>query len=571
MLQIYIIIKLNMNGICKPVFLKGKLPLIKEPAGITYFAGNVIVAATSKDASSLLGEKALTIEEILNGLHEEGYDNLTEKDILSFSEKYSIIHYEFFLTLIRKTFEIIKKKSPEITIENYFDAIGKEAMNITRHQALAILGEKFSLLGARIEGTNFLQKLEMNLNGFISLIRGQMTKNPRFVYKNLGFYTAMSNCVKVVVHESKEDIANNQIGIEYIVQRPLDFFNDINIWYSKVTLKWIPKGCGCSRFSLVEFSKKNGNPFFTIRYFPEKVPIKKTLELYTKTVNTYDHMLLDKMEKEVEINHKEHIIDEYSSELMSLNAQLSDFLSETPKNERAKRLQSVMRSILHDWSKHIRNIEFFAAKIENNLKKAKETHSGDFLDDYIKWAGYITFSTQNLSNSVAGIRNYNKLLNEFQDLDVTKLISTIFEVEKYKISNYNNQLKFSPEIKNVSIRVNSYQIHNMINNLLDNAVRHGDITNPDFNIILDISIEKKEIDYLKIVIENNALITKKEYDELIVAIKEGRNFSTIQNCEGHGIRDIISVINNHKGKYEIQHSGGKFLFIIYLPVIGTNV
>ena len=582
----------------KPVFLKGHLHEIKEPAGITYFPANVIVAVTSTNKDSLLKEKALSVDEILKAMHEEGYTSLTSKNILGFVQKYDIVHYNFFLTLIRKLFKIAKKKSPEITIEKYYDAIGKESMNIIRHQALALIGEKFTLLGKNIKGTTFLQRLNITFNDFLLLFKGNIAKNPRFLYKNLEYYCVTMNCLKFVIHESEEDIENNRIGIEYIFQRDFDFYDEFNVWYSKTTLKWIPIGCGCSKLSEVEFTKKNGNPFFIVKYFPEKVSIKHFINFFVKKNIAYNAMSTEQIQKEKEINQKEELLKEYSYETFWIQSQLNNFLSEIPENERAIRINDIMRSILHDWDKHIKNIEYFGEKIEEGLKlldshipTLNKFHGPSAIDNssalsvinespkggqrgvdenisyFIKLANYITLEANNLSKSINEIRNYNKFINNFEIMNINKLIKTILDVEHYKIGKYKNDILFSPETENVSIRVNPYQINNMIRNLFDNAIKYGDVTHPEFYINLHVS---RDGDYLKILIENTGGISKRTYEYLTNACEKRERFTTSEKGEGQGLKNVIEIINNHNGKYLIPYNEEKFIFIAYLPIVDFN-
>ena len=554
-----------MNEKHKKVFIKGQLDQIPEPAGISYFVANILVAVTSSDKNSLLKEKALTYDEILQGMHDVGYSSLTRENIINFPIKYNIIHFDFFMDFCREIYDIIKRKAPEISMENYFDAIGREAVNMSRHQFISMIGEKLSILGRSNEGS-FWKLFKKDFGIFALIVKGSIIKNPRFIYKNLDYFNFYINCVRPVVHETDEDILNNRIGIEYIPTMDFDYYNDLNVEHAKSILKWIPAGCGCSKLSSVYFSKKNGNPFYLVKYYPETFSLRGLIHFFSKTIKVYDKMLLEQMEKEIEIGQKENLIEEYSYEINSLQSQLNYFLEEVPENERARRLQEIMKSVLHDWNKHIKNIEYFGSKLGNGFQSIVDSHENELLKDFIKYSNYITFEAQNLTSSVEGIRNYNSFSNNFQSVDVTKLIKTIFEVEKHKIWHYKNAAVFDDDTENVAIKANSYQIHNMISNLLDNAVVHGDIEDPGFYIRLAVSIDKGDTDYLKIVVENKAFITGLNYEKLISSLQKGKLFTTSETGEGQGLKNVINIIKSHNGKYEITYDNDKFTFISYLPI-----
>jgi len=572
----------NMNIESKPVFLEGRLHQISEPAGISYFPGNIITVATSKNKDSLLKENALSIDEILNGMYEEGYYTLTAEDILSLSTKYRFIHYNFFITLCRKVYEILQVKVPEITVKKYFDAIGKEVATFKRHQTLSLFRNKFSSLGENIDGTTFLQGLKNYIQGFIDLNKAQIIKNPRLVYKNLNFYNFTMNFTKVVVHESDKDIENHQIDIEYVILKDLkkfDYFNEFNIQHAKTILKWIPLNCGC-QLSSVWFSIKNENPFYTVKYFPETFSLKKDVAVLRKDIKTYDQILIEQIQKEIEINQTDDLLDEKFHKVFSLQSQLNKFLSEIPENERAKRLYSIMKSILHDWDKYIKNIEYFAIKLEEGLKNFQlslasfddsnyhcSPEVNEKLANYIKLANYTIFEVKNLNKTIDGIRNYNDFKNTYEKVNINKLIKTVFEIEKHKIWKYKNNLLLTPETEEVLIEANSYQINNMIINLLDNAVSHGDIKHPEFYINLHVS---RDGDYLKILIENTGGISKRTYEYLTNACEKRERFTTSEKGEGQGLKNVIEIINNHNGKYLIPYNEEKFIFIAYLPIVDFN-
>ncbi|MBN1637490.1 MAG: HAMP domain-containing histidine kinase, partial [Ignavibacteriales bacterium] len=147
--------------------------------------------------------------------------------------------------------------------------------------------------------------------------------------------------------------------------------------------------------------------------------------------------------------------------------------------------------------------------------------------------------------------------------DVHKLISEVVKKFEMIIRDKQGNITTILHATNCKILCDEMHISNVINNLIDNAIKYAD-TKPEI-----IITTKTENDFLLMSIRDNGIGISSSHHEKIFDTFYRVNTGNIHNVRGYGIglSYVKKIVQAHAGKIEVKSQVGEgSCFDIFLPL-----
>jgi len=149
-----------------------------------------------------------------------------------------------------------------------------------------------------------------------------------------------------------------------------------------------------------------------------------------------------------------------------------------------------------------------------------------------------------------------ELLLQKEEINFIELINKV--IHKHKLTKQHKEIKFNPKTINKIIYVDAFHFENVINNLVDNAIKYG-------GSIIEVSLNTN-MDNLEINISDSGAIPKQQKDKIFnkfYRIPQG----DIHNVKGFGIGLYYAkvIIEKHNGTLELLNTKNT-TFQIQLPL-----
>lgn len=183
------------------------------------------------------------------------------------------------------------------------------------------------------------------------------------------------------------------------------------------------------------------------------------------------------------------------------------------------------------------------------------------LDDKEKSKEYLNISSKELERlsglveKVLNISRYerNKLTFNFEEINMNELLASIVEVNRMKYNGNNVEIKFKSNMENTLLSADRLHLTNVINNLLDNAVKYSND---------NISIEVKLISQnnkVNISVKDNGIGISQKHQIKIFDKFYRVPTGNIHNVKGFGLglHYVKNIVEYHGGKIKLNSTLGK--------------
>ncbi|QES90734.1 sensor histidine kinase [Rhizosphaericola mali] len=151
------------------------------------------------------------------------------------------------------------------------------------------------------------------------------------------------------------------------------------------------------------------------------------------------------------------------------------------------------------------------------------------------------------------------------DLHIHDIVHHIVDVFTLQLQDKNGQIVLDLDAKNDLVKGDDTHINNLINNLVDNAVKYS---NPEVPLIIRISTSSNSR-YLTVKIEDNGIGMSKETVKRVFERFYRAHTGNIHNVKGFGLgmSYVKTIIEAHHGKIKVDSTLGKgSVFTIELPI-----
>ncbi|MBA6313271.1 sensor histidine kinase [Cellulophaga baltica] len=212
----------------------------------------------------------------------------------------------------------------------------------------------------------------------------------------------------------------------------------------------------------------------------------------------------------------------------------------------------LISNITHEFKTPIATATIALEGIRNFNTNNDPKKSNEYLDISNRQLQKLNSMVEKLLETAA--LDSDKLLIKKEEIEVNSLLDNI--LSKYKILTKDKIIHFIPTNKETIIMVDHFHFENVINNLIDNALKYGGDR-------IEITICKKK-DSIKIMISDNGVgISKNQTDKIFekfYRIPTGN----IHDVKGSGIGLFYSkkIIEKHGGKLTLDSKPNKTIFTI---------
>jgi light-regulated signal transduction histidine kinase (bacteriophytochrome) len=237
-----------------------------------------------------------------------------------------------------------------------------------------------------------------------------------------------------------------------------------------------------------------------------------------------------------------------------------------------KELESFNYISSHDLQEPLRKIQVFTSRILD-IEFQKLTDKG------IKYLHQIQTTALHMRTLIIDLLVYSRTTTseqKFEHTDLNKLIENVVAEFKETIDNKKAIIEISHLCNTNVIPI---QFHQLIHNLLDNALKfskpgippHITIKNSNlkFNEISNVKLEA-ENDYCHICIADNGIGFEQQYHEHIFDIFKRLHDKQKYPGTGIGLALVKKIVDNHKGVITATGEPDKgATFDIYIPLSGS--
>jgi two-component system phosphate regulon sensor histidine kinase PhoR len=159
--------------------------------------------------------------------------------------------------------------------------------------------------------------------------------------------------------------------------------------------------------------------------------------------------------------------------------------------------------------------------------------------------------------------NEGRLKLKFSTIDINDLIKSVGANFQLRVSNDGGELKTSLNAKNALVRGDEVHITNVMQNLLDNALKYC-----NDKPVIEISTENKR-DWVVVKVKDNGIGISKEHQKQIFERFYRVPTGNVHNVKGFGLglSYVKRIIDAHEGQIKVDSNTGKgSCFKVYLPV-----
>ncbi len=242
------------------------------------------------------------------------------------------------------------------------------------------------------------------------------------------------------------------------------------------------------------------------------------------------------------------------------------------KNEELKRsnaeLESFNRVASHDLQEPVRKIQLFISRIsENELEKFSEKGRMYFTK--------INTSANRMQTLIKYLLSYSRLNRtkaDFVKVDLNETMNKVLEDLEERIIETGVEIAVDelPTIKAIA-----YQMEQLLNNLVSNAVKYRNLTEVP-KIVIDCkklprtkipdNFDKKRRNYYRLSVMDNGIGFDQENAEKIFGLFERLHQKEEYSGTGIGLAICKKIVDNHKGHIVAESEKGKgSTFCVFLP------
>ena len=226
-------------------------------------------------------------------------------------------------------------------------------------------------------------------------------------------------------------------------------------------------------------------------------------------------------------------LSEYAAKMENLNKIKDEFIS----------------SVNHEIKTPLTTIKGFLSVLLSG-------EAGALTDQQMSFLSLVDQATNRLINIVTNLLDISKL-NSKSEMDIERgdlidLLNTILPSLRMKAYFKNIRIDFSPDVKTTYVLMDKHWIGQVINNLVDNAIKYS----PPSSIVTIKVYDKGEV--VVVCVEDNGYGIDEE-DRKFIFEKFFRGKNVFFNTEGSGLGLAIArtIIEKHNGKIWFESEKGK--------------
>ncbi|MGC8866874.1 MAG: GAF domain-containing sensor histidine kinase [Elusimicrobiales bacterium] len=457
----------------------------------------------------------------------DGLKNISIVAMINEEDKDTVLRYFRFILLFLKTFlnyyTEIEERNREIKkLKAELDGIIKELESqetklIKKHKEARLIYEGISTISCELENP---------ASYLIELIYRTIT--PQFVvcfgYSNednklVALFTQPSNIqidYRVDLTEEQSPLTKVFINANpmYITDeqdiRSIPFVKDTN----SQTLLIFPVMTAKRKYGVIVISDSKKR-----KYSQDDLSL---IEIYSKQLALFMN-LSDLYSK----------ISQYAIKMESLNKIKDEFIA----------------SVNHEIKTPLTTIKGFLSVLLNG-------DAGSLNDQQIAFLNLVDQATNRLINIVTNLLDISKLTSkadiEMEKADLIETINTLLPSLRMKAYSKNIRIIFNSEIKNAMIKMDKHWIAQVINNLVDNAIKYSMPSS-----VVNISVYDKGDVVIFCVEDHGYGIDEEDKKFIFEKFFRGKNVSLNTQGSGLGLAITKTIIEKHNGKVWFESEKGK--------------
>jgi len=242
------------------------------------------------------------------------------------------------------------------------------------------------------------------------------------------------------------------------------------------------------------------------------------------------------------------------------------------KNEELQRsnaeLESFNRVASHDLQEPVRKIQLFISSISDDELEKFSGKGRIYLEKINKSANRM----QTLIKYLLSYSRLNRSKEDFVNVDLNETLNKVLEDLEERITETHIEITVD---KLPTIKAITFQMEQLLNNLVSNAVKYRSTTEAP-KIVIDCikvlqakipaNFEKKPRSYYRLSVMDNGIGFDQENSEKIFGLFERLHQKEEYSGTGIGLAICKKIVDNHKGHIVADSEKGKgSTFCVYLP------
>lgn len=395
--------------------------------------------------------------------------------------------------------------------------------------------------------TNYFFGFQSFISYYLQQI-DQSKENPLVIENNDLLYTKqLKNELKYIILNKIDDLKQKIYENEFeILLNIIDQFNEGNIIFDE------NGKCIYTNKKALEILFDNNQSQILEKYYWEIILNKEISENINKVFENKKSELF-----ESEINNGFYNVKiQYLSKLKAILISFSD-ISEIKRYYELRK--NILSSMSHEIKTPLTSINGFLEQIIQDA----ESKNDNEISNYATIAKRNCDRLINITNDIISIEKMNYRMNlELEEIDIIMEIKQILNLYEYKASKKKIKLNFKSEYDSLSVKSSSLLFNQIMNNLIDNAIKFSEKGN--------VNIEIQKNNRILIIVEDEGIgIEEVEIPKIFEPFYSvDKSGNKAKSGSGLGLSIVKNAIDKLKWKIQVVsviNKGTKF--IIEIPSI----
>jgi signal transduction histidine kinase len=227
-------------------------------------------------------------------------------------------------------------------------------------------------------------------------------------------------------------------------------------------------------------------------------------------------------------------------------------------NNMAERVEEIVATLSSFVSDAAHELHTPLTTLKANLELALD--DTQFADQHIFRAQQQVVRMQDMIDNLLRLSQIEASDIDYRRVSLSNIVQQVAEVYSSRADHKSITFSMSPFHENVFVLGDSMQIRQVIENLLDNAIK---FTPVDGSVYIQlVEVDKK----VRIIVEDSGIgIPKEDMSQLFKRFHRGRNASSFPGS-GLGLAIVKSIIDSHGGEIEVQSDVKGTCITVLLPL-----